>query len=175
MNIEKIRLVTNLRGRKKKIIFNDALYISKLFINFISQEQFMRVEVLIKLILFDIKINIRDIIARLKDNNFFYFHIWKKRKSTMISFNFESLTTMLMSKQYNIKFVMTINSTSDIKLILLYIVFKNDIVNKKRFNFVDKPILKSQYSDIFFDSNLTFNFNSNSDVSRKINVEILNL
>ena len=36
INIKKIRLVTNLKGRKKKIIFNDALYISKLFINLIS-------------------------------------------------------------------------------------------------------------------------------------------
>ena len=68
-----------------------------------------------------------------------------------------------------------INSTSDIKLALLYIVFKNDIVDKKRFNFVDKFILKSQYFDIFFDSNSNFSFNFNSDISRKINVEIFNL
>ena len=38
IDIEKIRLVTNLRNRKKKIIFNDALYIPKLFINFIFQD-----------------------------------------------------------------------------------------------------------------------------------------
>ena len=38
IDIEKIRFVTNLRGRKKEIIFNNVLYISKLFINLISQE-----------------------------------------------------------------------------------------------------------------------------------------
>ena len=82
---------------------------------------------------------------------------------------------MLMSKQHNIKFVIIINSTSDIKLALLHIIFKNDIINKKRFNLIDKFIFKSQYFDIFFDSNLAFNFNFNSDISRKINVEIFNL
>ena len=35
----------------------------------------MRVDVSIKLVLFDIEINIRDITARLKDNNLFYFRI----------------------------------------------------------------------------------------------------
>ena len=134
----------------------------------------MRVDVLIKLVFFNIEINTRDIIAYLKNNNFFFFRIWEKRKSTMISFNFELLMIMSMSKQYNIKFVM-INKISDIKLALLYIIFKNDIVDKKRFNFVDKSIFKSQYSDIFFDSNLIFNFNSNSEASRKINVETFNL
>ena len=62
----------------------------------------------------------------------------------MISFNFELLMTMLMSKQHDIKFVMTIKTlTFDIKLVLLYIVFKNDVVDKKRFNFIDKFIFKS--------------------------------
>ena len=79
-----------------------------------------------------------------------------------------------MSKQHDIKFVITIKiSIFDIKLALLYIIFKNDIVDKKRFNFIDKFIFESQYSDIFFDSNSIFNFNF--DASRKINVEILNL
>ena len=77
-----------------------------------------------------------------------------------------------MSKQYDIKFVI-MKKTSDIKLALLYIIFKNDIINEKRFNFVDKLIFKSQYSDVFFDSNATFNFNF--DTSRKININILNL
>ena len=77
-----------------------------------------------------------------------------------------------MSKQYDIKFVITIKILiSDIKLALLYIIFKNDIVNKKRFNFVDKFIFKPQYFDVFFDSN----FNFNSDASRKINIDTLNL
>ena len=67
----------------------------------------MRVDVSIKLVSFDIKINIYDIIAQLKDNNLFYFRIWEKR-TTMISFNFESSITMLISKQHNIKFVITI-------------------------------------------------------------------
>ena len=131
----------------------------------------MRVDVLIKLIFFNIKINIRDITARLKDNNFFYFRIWEKR-ITMISFNFELSMIMLMSKQYDIKFVM-MRKTSilDIKLALLHIIFKNDIVDKKRFNFVDKLISKPYYFDIFFDSNSTFSF----DASRKINIDILNL
>ena len=79
-----------------------------------------------------------------------------------------------MSKQHNIKFIITIKiSIFDIKLALLHIIFKNDIADKKRFNLIDKPIFKSQYFDIFFDSNSIFNFNSN--VSRKINIEILNL
>ena len=79
---------------------------------------------------------------------------------------------MLISKQHDIKFVITIK-ISDIKLALLYIIFKNDIVNKKRFNLVDKPIFKPHYFDIFFDSDSAFNFNS--DASRKINIDILNL
>ena len=92
----------------------------------------------------------------------------------MISFNFELLITMLMPKQYDIKFVIT-NKIFNIKLALLHITFKNDIVDKKRFNFIDKPILKPQYFDIFFDSNSVFNFNSNFEASRKINIETLNL
>ena len=36
INIKKIRLIINLRSRKKEIIFNDVFYISKLLINFIS-------------------------------------------------------------------------------------------------------------------------------------------
>ena len=79
-----------------------------------------------------------------------------------------------MSKQHNIKFVI-INKFFDIKLALLHIIFKNDIIDKKRFNFVDKPIFKSQYFDISFDSNSVFNFNFNFEISCKINVEILNL
>ena len=90
----------------------------------------------------------------------------------MISFNFESSITILISKQYNIKFVITKKiSIFDIKLALLHIVFKDDIVNKKRFNLVDKLIFKSYDFDIFFDSNSVSNF----DVSRKINIDILNL
>ena len=38
INIKKIRLITNLKDRKKKIIFNDVFYISELLINFISQK-----------------------------------------------------------------------------------------------------------------------------------------
>ena len=38
IDIEKIRLVINLKRRKKKIIFNDVFYILELFINLISQE-----------------------------------------------------------------------------------------------------------------------------------------
>ena len=134
----------------------------------------MRVNVSIKLVFFNIEINTRVIIASLKNNNLFYFHIWKKRKSTMISFNFELLMIMLMSKQYNIKFVITIKiSIFNIKLALLHIIFKNDIVDKKRFNLVDKPIFKSHYFDIFFDSDSVFNFNS--DALRKINIDIFNL
>ena len=77
-----------------------------------------------------------------------------------------------MSKQYDIKFVI-MKIFFNIKLALFYITFKNDIVNKKRFNFIDKFILKPQYSDVFFDSNSIFNFNF--DASRKINIDILNL
>ena len=76
-----------------------------------------------------------------------------------------------MSKQHDIKFIITINLMFNIKLALLHIVFKNDIVDKKRFNFIDKTIFKPQYFDIFFDSNSV----SNSNASRKINLEILNL
>ena len=136
----------------------------------------MRVDVFIKLIFFDIEINTRDIIVYLKDNNLFYFRIWEKRKSTMILFNFELLMKMSMSKQHNIKFVVTIKfSIFNIKFVLLHIIFKSDVVDKKRFNFIDKFILKPQYSniDIFFDSNSVFNFNFNA--SRKINIEIFNL
>ena len=79
-----------------------------------------------------------------------------------------------MSKQYNIKFVIMIKiSIFDIKLALLHIIFKNDVIDKKRFNFVDKFILKPHYFDIFFDSNSIFNFNS--DALRKINIDIFNL
>ena len=67
------------------------------------------------------------------------------------------------------------SKTFNIKLALLHITFKNDIVDKKRFNFIDEFIFKSQYSDISFDSNSVFNFNFNFKISRKINVEILNL
>ena len=35
----------------------------------------MRVDVLMKLVFFDIEMNIRDIIIDLKNNNFFYFRI----------------------------------------------------------------------------------------------------
>ena len=49
-----------------------------------------------------------------------------------------------MSKQHNIKFIITIKiSISDIKLVLLHIIFKNDIADKKRFNLIDKFIFKS--------------------------------
>ena len=134
----------------------------------------MRVDVSIKLVFFNIKIDIRDIIAYLKNNNFFYFRIWEKRKLTMILFNFELLMIMSISKQHNIKFVI-MNKISDIKLVLLHIIFKSDVIDKKRFNLIDKSILKPRYSDIFFDSNSVFNFNFNFETSRKINVEILNL
>ena len=92
----------------------------------------------------------------------------------MISFNFELSMIISMSKQYDIKFVIMIKLLIfNIKLALLHIIFKNDIVNKKRFNFIDKSIFKSQYFDLFFDSKSIFNFNF--DTSRKINVETLNL
>ena len=104
----------------------------------------MRVDVLMKLVSFDIEIDIRVIIVYLKDNNFFYFRMWEKRKLTMILFNFELLITVLMSKQHDIKFVITIKiSIFDIKLVLLHIVFKNDVADKKRFNLIDKSIFKS--------------------------------
>ena len=90
----------------------------------------------------------------------------------MILFNFELLMIMLISKQYDIKFVMIIK-IFNIKLVLLHIIFKSDVIDKKRFNLVDEFIFKSYYFDIFFDSNSIFNFNFN--VSRKINVEIFNL
>ena len=49
-----------------------------------------------------------------------------------------------MSKQYDIKFVITIKiSIFNIKFALLHIIFKNDVVDKKRFNSVDKFIFKS--------------------------------
>ena len=51
---------------------------------------------------------------------------------------------MLMSKQYDIKFVIMIKfSVFNIKFVLLHIIFKNDVVDKKRFNLVDEPIFKS--------------------------------
>ena len=81
-----------------------------------------------------------------------------------------------MFKQYDIKFVVTRKTlTPDIKFVLFYIVSKNDVAGKERFNLIDKPIFKPQYFDIdiFFDSDSIFN--SNSDASRKINVEIFNL
>ena len=95
-----------------------------------------------KLVFFDIKIDIRDITAYLKDNNLFYFRIQEKRKSTMILFNFELSITMLISKQHDIKFVVTIK-IFNIKLALFHIIFKNDIADKKRFNFIDEFIFKS--------------------------------
>ena len=76
-----------------------------------------------------------------------------------------------MPKQHGIKFII-ITKIFNTKLALLYIIFKNDITNKKRFNFVDKSIFKPQYFNIFFDSNSTFNFNFGA---RKINIDILNL
>ena len=81
---------------------------------------------------------------------------------------------MLISKQHDIKFVI-MNKTFNIKLVLLYIIFKSDVAGKKRFNFIDESISKPQYSDISFDSDSTFNFNSNFETSRKINIETLNL
>ena len=60
----------------------------------------------------------------------------------MISFNFKLLMIMLMLKQHDIKFIIIIK-TLNIKLVLFYIIFKNDVADKKRFNFVDKPIFKS--------------------------------
>ena len=131
----------------------------------------MRVDVSMKFVFFDIEIDTRNIIVDLKNNNLFYFRMWKKRKLTIISFNFELLMIMSMSKQYDIKFVIT-RKPFNIKLALFYIIFKNDIVDKKCFNFVDELIFKPQYFDIFFDSKSIFNF---SDASRKINVETLNL
>ena len=62
----------------------------------------------------------------------------------MILFNFKLSMKVLMSKQHDIKFIITIKiSISDIKLALFYIIFKNDVVNKKRFNLIDKLIFKS--------------------------------
>ena len=92
----------------------------------------------------------------------------------MISFNFELSITISISKQHNIKFVIT-NKTFNIKLVLLHIIFKSDVVDKKRFNFIDKFIFKPQYFNISFDSDSISNFNSNFKTSRKINIETLNL
>ena len=79
-----------------------------------------------------------------------------------------------MSKQHHIKFVITIKtSILNIKLVLFHIIFKNDVVNKKRFNFIDESIFKLQYFDTFFNS--VFNFNFNFNAPRKINIDILNL
>ena len=38
INIKKIRLIINMKDRKKEIIFNDVFYILKLLINLISQK-----------------------------------------------------------------------------------------------------------------------------------------
>ena len=76
-----------------------------------------------------------------------------------------------MTKSFNIKFI--ILNIINIKFALFYIIFKNDIVNKKCFNFINKIIFKSQYFDFFFNSN--FFFNSDFNVFRKINIKILNL
>ena len=76
-----------------------------------------------------------------------------------------------MIKSFNIK--LTILSVINIKLILLYIIFKGDIVDKKRFNLIDKIIPKSQYSNSsFYNSNFFFNFDV---ILRKINNNTLNL
>ena len=76
-----------------------------------------------------------------------------------------------MIKIFNIKFV--ILNIINIKFILFHIIFKNNIVNKKRFNFINKIIFKSQYFNFFFNSNFFFNFDS--DIFHKINIKILNL
>ena len=46
-----------------------------------------------------------------------------------------------MIKPFNIKFI--ILNIINIKLALFYIIFKNNIINKKRFNFINKIIFKS--------------------------------
>ena len=76
-----------------------------------------------------------------------------------------------MTKFFNIKFI--ILNIINIKFILFYIIFKNDIINKKRFNFINKIIFKSQYFDFFFNLNFFFNFDFN--IFHKINIKILNL
>ena len=49
-----------------------------------------------------------------------------------------------MSKQYDIKFVITIKiSIFNIKFVLFHIIFKSDVVNKNRFNLIDELIFKS--------------------------------
>ena len=61
----------------------------------------------------------------------------------------------------------------NIKLALLYITFKNNIADKKRFNLINKIIFKSQYSNSsFYNSNFFFNFDT---IPRKINNNTLNL
>ena len=45
-----------------------------------------------------------------------------------------------MIKLFNIKFI--ILNIINIKLALFYIIFKNNIINKKCFNFIDKIIFK---------------------------------
>ena len=76
-----------------------------------------------------------------------------------------------MTKFFNIKFI--ILNIINIKFILFYIIFKNDIINKKRFNFINKIIFKSQYFDFF--SNLNFFSDFNFNIFCKINIEIFNL
>ena len=46
-----------------------------------------------------------------------------------------------MIKPLNIKFA--ILNIINIKLTLFYIIFKDDIINKERFNFINKIIFKS--------------------------------
>ena len=45
-----------------------------------------------------------------------------------------------MTKFFDIKFV--ILNIINIKFILFHIIFKNNIIDKKRFNFIDKIIFK---------------------------------
>ena len=52
-----------------------------------------------------------------------------------------------MIKIFNVKFI--ILNIINIKFILFYIIFKNDIINKKRFNFINKIIFKSQFFFFF--------------------------
>ena len=77
----------------------------------------------------------------------------------------------MITKIFNIKFI--ILNIINIKFILFHIIFKNNIVNKKRFNFVNKIIFKSQYFDFFFNLNFFSDFDFNA--FRKINIKIFNL
>ena len=63
ININKVYIFIIMKNKKKNIIFNDIFHIFKIPINFLFQDQLMRIGVSIKLILNKIKINIRDIIA----------------------------------------------------------------------------------------------------------------